>query len=404
MGLRFVALAMMVLACWSASGTQHIAIYKYDADRWPPHVSNSVRIWDDGKCTAPGLFRTYCSSANAAGIATDVAETYGMMEEPVGVVGEDGSATIRFIVHDHASQPPSYSLTQKAIYLPIADAATWDPESGKGTSIHREMGRAFFDKNVGSKRCEGAECDRATLEHWGVEEGFARIVADVAGDRTGDGNPSVQDNPPAKSASTRPVPDPAAPRQAPPYETEVEVPARPDEGAVSSEPDVAAPCEGCLGGNAALDVVETLLLHLGTEHLDIRAEVYADIPWLTYTRRSAPLPPGLKSAPRAYSFGSVLPDLKGTEAEDTWVVWYQIAWMPRDAVEGEISAGHFPPEARSWPPLKVEDYLLVNARTGELDATTLYELTRDNPRSQQAKRLARQRARDLLASAKAAGG
>ena len=169
-----------------------------------------------------------------------------------------------------------------------------------------------------------------------------------------------------------------------------------------SEPQGGAPCDGCLDQHAAMDVAETLLHNLGISYLETRAELYADIPWLTPERRSPPLPLGLADAPADYSDGPFLPHIAGVEAAETWVVWYQIGWMPYEVLENRIQVGDFPPIARSWPRLKSERFLLLNARTGRFDPTNLYTLTRHISRSENARRAATERARDFLTSAKEA--
>ena len=165
--------------------------------------------------------------------------------------------------------------------------------------------------------------------------------------------------------------------------------------------DGAAPCDGCLSAHAAQDVVESLLFHLGVNHLDIRAELVADIPWLTPDRRHPPLPPELLDAPPDYPYGRKLPYWVDAKAAEIWVVWYQTGWVSHEALEDRIRVGHFPPSARSWPPLKVERYVLVNARTGEVDETALMPLYGglDQARSAFARHTATNRARLLLEEA-----
>ena len=138
-----------------------------------------------------------------------------------------------------------------------------------------------------------------------------------------------------------------------------------------------APCPGCLSVQAVLDVVETLLFHLGVNHLDIRAEMVADIPWLTPERRYPPLPDGIEGAPRdGMYYGRRLPAWVDAKADEIWVVWYQTGWMSHEALEDRIRTGDFPPVARSWPALPIESYVLVNARSGEVDEHALRFLYR----------------------------
>lgn len=140
-----------------------------------------------------------------------------------------------------------------------------------------------------------------------------------------------------------------------------------DDPAAAPDPGDSAPCNGCLHERAVLDVGGTFLYHWGETYLDIRAEVYADIPWLTPDRTSPPLPEGLVDAPDDYPRGPHLPYLVEAEAAETWVVWYQTGWMRHEILENRIETGALPPVAVSWPSLKIERYLLVNARTGEID-------------------------------------
>jgi len=123
-----------------------------------------------------------------------------------------------------------------------------------------------------------------------------------------------------------------------------------------------------------LDVVGTLLRGLEVSYLDIRAELAAEISWLTADRRHPPPPVGLADAPHDYKYGPSLPMRVDAQADEVWVVWYQTAWMSRDALESRIHAGMLPPGARSWGPLKGERFVLVNARTGEVDETAVMPL------------------------------
>jgi len=133
-----------------------------------------------------------------------------------------------------------------------------------------------------------------------------------------------------------------------------------------AENHAPVPCEGCIDERAAIEAVAALLHRKGRGYLEIRAEVYADIPWLTPDRRWPPLPPDLEGAPSHYSLGPKLPRLIGAERAETWVVWFQTGRLAREKVEEEIWSGDLPPVARAWPPLKLEDFLLVDARSGDV--------------------------------------
>jgi len=95
-----------------------------------------------------------------------------------------------------------------------------------------------------------------------------------------------------------------------------------------------------------------------------RAELVAEIPWFTEDRRCAPLPPGLEGAPPDYRMGPcLLRAVRG--AEETWVVWYQTGWLSHENLEAKITWSDWPPVARAWPPLRIDEFVLVHARTGD---------------------------------------
>ena len=141
-----------------------------------------------------------------------------------------------------------------------------------------------------------------------------------------------------------------------------------------------APCDGCLNEPGALDVAETFLYHMRAEYIDIRAELYSDIaarlevaglppPHKTWLPK---LPPGLVDAPVDYSMSSRrLPEVE--RPGETWVAWVQEGWFRGKTLESYISEdGPLPPAAVSWPPLKWETYLLVDARSGAVDARIMF--------------------------------
>lgn len=149
-------------------------------------------------------------------------------------------------------------------------------------------------------------------------------------------------------------------------------------------------------------MVETLLRRLEVSYLDIRTELIADISWLTADRRHPLPPPGLADAPYDYKYGPSLPLWVDAQADEIWVVWYQTAWMSRSALESRIHAGMLPPGARSWGPLKGERYVLVNARTGQVNETAVMPLYvgLDESRMELAWRTAAARTRHWLEEAR----
>ena len=362
--VRSACLAMCcVAASWSIAGTQHIEIYEYKGSAWPPQWVESVVLWKD-ECVA--IDESMCIDS-IRGIATEVYEAHRRIKEPVGDRGEDGSGTIRFFIHYNANKQNGYDPAG-AIYLHSTVAGGGSRDRPRRRTIYHEMGHAIFDKHVGTRTC-GHSCTPELVQHWGVDEGMALITESLA-DEVVDTPPVAR--PPADEAADAP---PAAKAPEPSPATRLE--AQGDAAAPTGTPAEGAgpaPCGGCLSGQAALDVVETLLRRLEVSYLDIRAELIADISWLTADRRHPPPPVGLADAPYDYKYGPSLPLWVDAQADETWVVWYQTAWMSRDALESRIHAGMLPPEARSWGPLKGERYVLVNARTGQVDETAVMPL------------------------------
>ena len=232
-------------------------------------------------------------------------------------------------------------------------------------------------------------CQRAMRWSAGVVLGGAAVCAlvfglrlpDSGGPRAVEGSAPPPQGPPAPSApmATRP----AAPAAA------VVLPETPRE-------PFAAPCEGCLRKEAALDIAETFLVGVDRNYLQggLRAELYADIPGDPYAQQLPPLPPGLEGAPSGYSVGVFLPRLPAREREETWVVWFQTGWLTYSKLEEHIEVGWLPDVARSWPPIKLEHYVLVNARTGALQPDGVYRPTSHGFSETPAMRLATRAARD----------
>lgn len=165
--------------------------------------------------------------------------------------------------------------------------------------------------------------------------------------------------------SVVPVPEPPA----------VDVPEPPaaDVRGAAAEPGVVVPaplCEGCLDEQGVLDVAEGLLSYIMPNHLSVRAVPYAtEYPPGANPLHGRPLlTAGLVDAPPDFSMGKLIVgrvDAAKDEAE-TWIVWVQTGWLPYAKLEDYIERGELPEVARSWPPLKEETYVLINARTGEL--------------------------------------
>lgn len=392
MGLvRSAWLAMCCgVASWSTAGTQHIEIYEYKGSAWPPRWVESVVLWKDG-CVA--IDESMCTDS-VRGIATEVYEAHRHLKEPVGDRGEDGSGTIRVFIHGNANEQNVYDPSG-AIYLHSSVARGGTRDRPRRRTIYHEMGHAAFDKHIGTRTCRHS-CTPELVQHWGVDEGLALITESLA-DEVADTPPAAR--PPADEAADAP---PATSARAPTpvigLEAQGDAPA--PEGTPAKEAG-PAPCGGCLSGNAALDVVETLLRRLEVSYLGIRAELVAEMSWLTADRRHPPPPVGLADAPHDYKYGPSLPMWVDAQADEIWVVWYQTAWMSRDALESRIHAGMLPPAARSWGPLKGERYVLVNARTGDVDETAVMPLYvgLDESRTELAWQAAGTRARHWLEAA-----
>ena len=138
----------------------------------------------------------------------------------------------------------------------------------------------------------------------------------------------------------------------------------------------AAPCAGCLDGAAARDVAEALVDAAGLVYQGVRVERAHDLVWYTKERRWPPVPTdGLLDAPEYFSFGPKLPmpPCRGVEdpncrgpREEWWIVWFHVGWRTPFEVELEILHGNLPELAVAWPPIKREEYVVVDARNGEI--------------------------------------
>ena len=185
---------------------------------------------------------------------------------------------------------------------------------------------------------------------------------------------------------------PVAPRLPPAAQANRAEPATGTAQEAAGEEAAATPCEGCLDEPAALDVAETFLFHMRADYIDVRAELYADIAATLEAAGLPPphetwlpkLPPGLADAPAGYSVSNRrLPEVPGWVSPDgewtagpgeTWVVWVQEGWFTGWSLEHLISIGDLPRAAASWPPLKWETYMLVDARSGAVYAAAMWPL------------------------------
>ena len=218
--------------------------------------------------------------------------------------------------------------------------------------------------------------------------------------------------PPAQVAgpSTARVVEPAAAAFPPPPEAG-ETPS-----AAGRDP---GPCEGCLNASAARDVAETLVAASGGAYLDVRVERAHDLTWYTKERRWPPVPTdGLVDAPEYFSFGPKLPGppCRGYEdpncrgpREEWWIVWFHVGWRHPREVQNKIDEGVLPEVALAWPPIKREEYIIVDAFSGRIESHSggrlffTYEHRGRPPLTDSAYRAAEERARHYLGE-RARGG
>lgn len=179
---------------------------------------------------------------------------------------------------------------------------------------------------------------------------------------------------------TSPASDPGIAAALPPPPVEVESPAVEQEPAPVAEhlPRNLVLCDGCLAERAVLDVAETYLWHLDPVYLqgEIWAHPLADIAPETpgLVDGQPKLPPGLLGAPEDSPFGMSI-DTRDYPVATTWIVWVQTGWTSYQAIENEIWAGTLPEVARSWPPIKKEVYVAVDALTGEIWPSGIFHQT-----------------------------
>ena len=126
-----------------------------------------IEIWKDGECTH-SLYKPYCTAARAEDLNDAVQRAHEELGESVG----DENGRIRVHVTENALQHPSHL----ADYDPMGDVirirktGSEVRDDGVDAAPH-EMGHAFVDKHH-----PGA--DSSNLEHWGVDEGFAKILSE----------------------------------------------------------------------------------------------------------------------------------------------------------------------------------------------------------------------------------
>lgn len=172
-----------------------------------------------------------------------------------------------------------------------------------------------------------------------------------------------------------------APKVSVPPPLAVADPPSPD-SARDAVPDVGegrpAVCAGCLPERAVLDVVETYLGHLDPVYLhgEIWAQPLAEIAPSTpgLVGGLPKLPPGLLEAPEFNPMGKTV-DTRDYPVESTWLVWLQTGWRSLKAVEQQIALGKLPEVARAWPPIKVETFVAVDSRTGDLRPDGIFVMT-----------------------------
>ena len=198
--------------------------------------------------------------------------------------------------------------------------------------------------------------------------------------------------PPDLPAAAQVAEEPAAPaaepaaKALPPPPPEAEPPA-----AAAADPDgPPAPCDGCLDAAAALDLAETLVAASGGmrrvggghgSYLGVRVDRAHDLEWWTKKRRYRAVPTeGLLDAPEYLTFSG--PKLPGPPCrgyddpkcrgprEEWWIVWLHVGWHYPHEWEDAIENGRLPETARAWPPIKREDYIIVDARTGRIVANS----------------------------------
>jgi len=130
---RFPWPVLPTVACLSAAGgEQHVEIYMARSSL-SANPSEHTPIWKNGDCLE--TTRSECETARASTIADYAEKTRQKLGEPVGVLGDAGSATMRFIVWP-LDVGASYSADHDSIVMGNA---------GIAGNVSHEMAHAFFD-------------------------------------------------------------------------------------------------------------------------------------------------------------------------------------------------------------------------------------------------------------------
>jgi len=103
-----------------------------------------VVLWKD-ECVA--IDESRCTD-RVRGIVGEVYEAYGHLKEPVGDRGEDGSGTIRVIIHGNANEQNAYDPAG-AIYLHSTAAEGGTRDRPRRRTLCHEMGHAIFASTSG---------------------------------------------------------------------------------------------------------------------------------------------------------------------------------------------------------------------------------------------------------------
>ena len=179
--IRLPSLAWLAVSCVSYASamaeTQHIEIYQYTGNTYPPRVENSTKLWRNG-CVA--LVPSMCTDS-VRDMAGEVHEAHEAFNEAVGIDHGDGSRTIKVFIHTFTNEElAEYDAEGGSIYIQSSIAGDWHSTVSRRPTIFQEMGHALFDKLVGGKTCRH-NCTPADLEHWGLDEGIAKVVESFGG-------------------------------------------------------------------------------------------------------------------------------------------------------------------------------------------------------------------------------
>ena len=162
MGHRYLlvaAWAVCLSAAWADADQDVSILYPLDPD------DPSIVIWRDGSCLGP-LVAIACTLAKAKELDAAVQRAHRELGESVG----DHEGRIRVEVTERLRN-------EKALgeYDSVGDLIRIKKTGSQVStdSADHEMGHAFFDKHVTTHT--GGSDD--VLEHWGADEGFAKILA-----------------------------------------------------------------------------------------------------------------------------------------------------------------------------------------------------------------------------------